>query len=31
LELFVSTVLKGQEKHADLLIDDEISDWEKAK
>lgn len=31
LELFVSTVLNGQEKHADLLIDDEISDWEKAK
>lgn len=31
LELFVSSVLKGQEKHANLLIDDEISDWEKAK
>lgn len=31
LELFVSKVLKGQEKHADMLIDDEISDWEKAK
>lgn len=31
LELFITSVLKGQEKHADLLIDDEISDWEKAK
>jgi len=31
LELFVGTVLKGQEKHADMLIDDETQDWEKAK
>ena len=31
LELFVAGVLKGQEQHADLLIDDEMQDWEKAK
>lgn len=31
LELFANSVLKGQEKHADMLIDDEILDWEKVK
>lgn len=31
LELFVISVLKGREKHTDLLIDDEILDWEKVK
>jgi len=31
LKLFVDTVLRGQEKHADLLINDEINAWEKVK